>query len=372
LNIFVFGASILTSYWNGAATYYRGIYKYLARRGHQITFASPDAFERQQHHDEGDFSYVNAVVYQPTSDLDAMLELASEADVVVKHSGLGVDDDLLERRVLELQSHSAVIFWDVDAPATLGRIQADKRDPFHVAIPRYDAILTYGGGPKARQGYLDAGARAYHSIYNGLDPETHHPVSPDPSLACDVAFLGNRLPDREARVEELFLGAAKLAPDRKFLLGGEGWADKPMPSNVRWIGHVSTEKHNRLNCSAAMVMNINRESMADFGFSPPTRVFEVSGAGTCMLCDDWPGIDDCFEPDREILVVRTAEDVAKALKQHDPDSRRRIGDAFHARALRDHTYELRALRAEIAFLDCLTGRRFAAQPKNSEALQEIA
>jgi spore maturation protein CgeB len=87
LKIFVFGASILTSYWNGAATYYRGIYKYLARRGHQITFASPDAFGRQQHHDEGDFSYVNAVVYQPTSDLDAMLELASEADVVVKHSG---------------------------------------------------------------------------------------------------------------------------------------------------------------------------------------------------------------------------------------------------------------------------------------------
>jgi spore maturation protein CgeB len=112
--------------------------------------------------------------------------------------------------------------------------------------------------------------------------------------------------------------------------------------------------------------------MADFGFSPPTRVFEVSGAGTCMLCDDWPGIDDCFEPDREILVVRTAEDVAKALKQHDPDSRRRIGDAFHARALRDHTYELRALRAENAFLDCLTGRRFAVQPKSSEALQEIA
>ena len=99
MKIFVFGASILTSYWNGATTYYRGIYKYLARRGHQITFASPDAFERQQHHDEGDFSYVNAVIYKPTSHIDAMLELAAGADVVVKHSGLGVDDELLERRV---------------------------------------------------------------------------------------------------------------------------------------------------------------------------------------------------------------------------------------------------------------------------------
>jgi spore maturation protein CgeB len=371
VKIFAFGASILTSYWNGAATYYRGMYKYLARRGHQITFASPDAFGRQQHHDDGDFSYVNAIVYRPTTDLDSMLELASDANVVVKHSGLGVDDDLLERRILELQSHSAVVFWDVDAPATLGRTQADERDPFRAVIPCYDAILTYGGGPKARQGYLNAGARAYYSIYNGLDPETHYPVPPDPTLTCDVAFLGNRLPDREARVEELFLRAAELAPDNKFILGGEGWADKPMPPNVRWIGHVPTEDHNRLNCSAGMVMNINRKSMADFGFSPPTRVFEVSGAGTCMLCDDWPGIDDCFELEKEILVVRTAEEVVNALRQHDAQARRRIGDAFHARALRDHTYQQRALQAENAFLDCV-GRKGFTVDSNNKALQEIA
>ena len=155
------------------------------------------------------------------------------------------------------------------------------------------------------------GARAYYSIYNGLDPDTHHPVPADADLTCDVAFLGNRLPDREARVEELFLHAAELAPDQQFLLGGEGWGDKSLPPNVRWIGHVSVNDHNRLNCSAGMVMNINRASMADFGFSPPTRVFEVAGAGTCMLCDDWPGIDDCFEPGREILIVRNAEEVGR-------------------------------------------------------------
>ena len=157
MKIFAFGASILTSYWNGAATYYRGIYKYLNRLGHEITFAAPNAFDRQQHHDDGDFSYVHALVYQPTTDIDAMLAMAAEADVVVKHSGLGVDDELLERRVLELRPKSAVIFWDVDAPATLGRIQSTLQDPFHANVPHYDAVVTYGGGPKARQGYLDAG-----------------------------------------------------------------------------------------------------------------------------------------------------------------------------------------------------------------------
>jgi len=41
MKIFVFGSSLTSTYWNGAATYYRGIYKYLHRRGHSIIFAEP-------------------------------------------------------------------------------------------------------------------------------------------------------------------------------------------------------------------------------------------------------------------------------------------------------------------------------------------
>jgi spore maturation protein CgeB len=356
VKIFAFGSSIVSSYWNGAATYYRGCYKYLSRRGHQITFAEPDAYGRQQHRDSDDFSYVRSVVYQPGTDLDAMLDLAQEANVIVKHSGIGVDDETLERRILELQNNAAITFWDVDAPATIGRMHADGQDAFRTAMPRYDAVLTYGGGPWCREQYLALGARAYFSMYNGLDPETHYPVPPDSSLRCDVAFLGNRLPDREARVEELFLRAAELAPESSFLLGGEGWSGKHLPANVRYIGHVPTVDHNRVNCSAGMVMNINRASMAASGFSPPTRVFEVAGAGTCLLCDDWPGIDDCFEPGSEILVVKTAEDVVRVLAEHDEASRRKIGAAFHARALRDHSYARRAAQAEAAFEHCLQER----------------
>jgi spore maturation protein CgeB len=356
LKIFAFGSSIVSSYWNGAATYYRGNYKYLAQRGHHISFAEPDAYGRQQHRDTGDFSYVTSLVYKPSVDIDAMLQLASEADVIVKHSGIGVDDELLERLVAELSDQKPTFFWDVDSPATISRMRANTHDPFRLAVPKYDAILSYGGGPASREGYLDLGARAYYNIYNGLDPDTHHVVPEDVSLACDVAFLGNRLPDREARVDELFFRAAELAPEMSFLLGGEGWGDKSMPSNVRWIGHVPTGDHNRVNCSAGMVMNINRASMANVGYSPPTRVFEVAGAAACMLCDDWPGIAACFEPETEIIVIRHAQDVVDALRRYDKMDRQRIGQAFRARALRDHTYAQRAAQAESAFAECLARR----------------
>lgn len=368
MKIFAFGSSIVSSYWNGAATYYRGCYKYLARLGYDITFAEPDAYGRQQHRDSDDFSYVTSVVYQPTVDLDRMIAKACEADIVVKHSGIGVDDAFLEERVpLECSAHAMTFIWDVDAPATIHRMQLDPKDVLRRTTGKFDAILTYGGGPKARDGFLEFGAKAYYSMYNGLDPETHYPVPSDPEFACDVTFLGNRLPDREARVDELFFRAAYLAPDQKFLLGGEGWGDKPMPANVRYIGHVPTAEHNRINCSASIVMNINRASMADFGFSPPTRVFEVAGAGTCLLCDDWPGISDCFEPEREILVVRTAEDVASALHRYDLPARRRIGSALHARALQDHTYASRAAQAYFAFRECLARRQGKLGPQTHSA-----
>jgi spore maturation protein CgeB len=360
MKIFAFGSSIVSSYWNGAATYYRGCYKYLARRGHEVTFAEPDAYGRQEHRDTDDFSYVTSVVYRPTAEVDAMLKLAAEADVVVKHSGIGVDDVLLERLVAEMSAEKPSFFWDVDSPATLARMRGDAGDPFRQAVPQFDAVLSYGGGPASRDGYLAFGAKAYYNIYNGLDPETHHPVEPDPSFKCDVAFLGNRLPDREARVDELFLRAAELAPEKTFLLGGEGWSDKAMPKNVRWIGHVPTGKHNRVNCSAGMVLNINRASMANSGFSPPTRVFEVAGTGACMLCDDWPGIDDCFEPEKEIVVVKDAEGVVNALRRYDDRARKRIGSAFHARALRDHTYAQRAAQAEAAFAQSIAKRQVLA------------
>lgn len=353
MKIFVFGSSIVSSYWNGAATYYRGLYKNLAQRGHAITFAEPDAYGRQDHRDPGNYSYVLSVVYKPHADVDRMLDLASQADIVIKHSGLGVDDALLEARVPELRPYGAVFFWDVDAPATISRLRSDAHDPFHRDIPAYDGILTYGGGPGIEAAYRASGAQSYASIYNGLDPDTHYPVPADPAFACDVAFLGNRLPDREQRVCELFLHAAELAPHRQFLLGGEGWGDKAMPLNVRWIGHVGTADHNRINSTAGMVMNINRASMASFGFSPPTRIFEAAGAGACLLCDDWPGVEECFAPGGEILVVRSAQDVVNALEEHDAAARRSIGEAFRSRALRDHTYAQRAAQAEQVFASAL-------------------
>ena len=343
MRIFAFGSSITSSYWNGAATYYRGMYRQLHALGHEITFAEPDAYGRQQKRDSGDFSYVSSIVYKTTGEIPGLLQQAAECDLVVKHSGVGVFDELLEERVLECRSENTrIAFWDVDAPATLERVEANPADAFRRLIPEYDFILTYGGGDPVIEHYQRLGAANCHPIYNALDPETHFPVSPDPAFSCDLLFVGHRLPDRERRVQEFFLRAAELAPDLQFALGGEGWEGKRLPPNVRWIGHVGTGDHNRMNCSARMVLNINRDSMAGVGFSPPTRVFEAAGVGACLITDKWAGIETFFAPEKEILVAGSAEEIVACLRTVSQSAAREIGGSMRQRALRDHTYALRA------------------------------
>jgi len=342
MRLFVFGSSLTSTFWNGAATYYRGIYKNLRKLGYEITFAEPDVYGRQRNRDAEGIDYADVRVYQSPSGVDDLLKEAAASDMVIKHSGVGADDEYLERGVLDCQSErTKVAFWDVDAPATLARVEDDPGDPFRKLIPRYNYIFTYGGGPPVVDHYLALGARNCHPIYNALDPETHYPVPPDPELFCDLAFVGHRLPDRESRVEEFFFSAARLAPEMSFIIGGEGWGGRGLPQNVRWIGHVASTAHNRVNCSARMVLNINRESMANVGFSPPTRVFEAAGAGACLITDAWAGIEEFFVPGQEILSAASAAEVVDWLRLFHGTESKKVGSAMRERALRDHTYQLR-------------------------------
>jgi spore maturation protein CgeB len=183
---------------------------------------------------------------------------------------------------------------------------------------------------------------------------THHPVPPDDRFCAGLGFLGNRLPDREQRVEEFFLRAATIAPERNFLLGGNGWRDKPMPPNVRYVGHVYTGDHNAFNCTPSAVLNISRESMARYGFSPATRVFEAAGAGACLITDEWEGIELFLEPGSEVLVARDGAEVAEHLRSLTPERARAIGEAGMRRVLDQHTYAHRARQ-----VDAVLNRRFA-------------
>jgi spore maturation protein CgeB len=299
---------------------------------------------------------------------------AAKADIVVVTSGIGYEDDTIRKQAFDAAGAGALkIFWDVDAPATLAELNADPHHPLHGDLPRLDMVMTYGGGDPVVYGYRALGAAHCFPIYNALDPETHHPVlrrrrsgPPVPRdqaagcrgrkgrprsapFAADLSFLGNRLPDREERVDRFFFDAARALPKRSFLLGGSGWADKHMPENVRYVGHVSTRDHNAFNVSAMAVLNINRSSMATNGYSPATRVFEAAGAGACLITDSWVGLDLFLNDGEEVLAARDGQEVAEILDGLTPEKAKEIGSRARERILRGHTYAHRAAQTDRIF-----------------------
>jgi len=343
MKIAFYGSSLLSSYWNGAATYYRGILKALASHGYDVTFYEPDAFDRQQHRDIDPPAWARSVVYPATDHgLRSVLAEAAGADIVVKANGVGVyDRELLEGIVAHSRPGALRVFWDVDAAATLDEMRGDASHPVLRALPDLDMVLTYGGGPPVIDAYTGFGAKRCEPIYNALDPDTHHPAPANARFTADLGLLANRLPDREARIEEFFLHPAAALPDRRFLLGGNGWHDKSMPTNVNAIGHVGTGDHNAFNCTPRAVLNVARDSMANIGFSPATRVFEAAGAAACLITDAWEGVELFLTPDKEVLVARDGQDVAEHLEAMTEDRAREIGAAALERVLAEHTYALR-------------------------------
>jgi spore maturation protein CgeB len=353
MRINFFGSSLLSAYWNGAATYYRGILRALHERGHSLVFYEPDAWERQDHRDIAPPEYARSVVY-PAQHGGEVLRIvkaaAREADLLVKASGVGIFDELLEEAILEFRPGGTVAaFWDVDAAASLDRMKQNPQDPLRRLIPRYDIVFTYGGGAPVMRAYRELGAKACVPIYNALDPSTHFQVKPDPRFEARLAFLGNRLPDREARVEEFFFQAARANPGLPMLLGGSGWENIAQRfANLRYLGHVYTADHNAFNSTPRAVLNICRDSMARCGFSPPTRVFEAAGAGACLITDAWDGVEDFLEPGRECLVARDGAEVSAILRELRAEQAARIGAMALQRVLGEHTYAQRASEVESA------------------------
>jgi spore maturation protein CgeB len=258
---------------------------------------------------------------------------------------------LLEGIVAASRPDAIRIFWDVDAPATLAELRAHPDHPMHRVMPALDLVLTYGGGPPVIEAYEALGARRCIPVYNALDPATHHPVPSDARFTADLSFLGNRLPDREARVEEFFLEPAKALPDRHFLIGGNGWESKAMPPNVSHLGHVYTRDHNAFNCTPLAVLNIARDSMASTGYSPATRVFEAAGAAACLITDAWVGLEQFLDEGTEVLVARDGRDVVEIMAGLDAERARAIGEAGRRRVLAEHTYAKRGVQVDAILRD---------------------
>ena len=360
LNIAIFGSSLVSAYQNRPVGYFRGLVRALSECGHRVTFYEPKNPERLEHRDLANPHWAKVVFYGANDEaaLDA-LERAEQSDLIIKCSGVGECDDLLEAAVLELKRpETLVAFLDANPCATLDRINNNPEDYFRPLIPEYDFIIARGGGTPVVEAYTSLGATECVPIYNALDPNLHFPAPPEKKFEADLGLLNDHTPERETRVKEFLFKPAASLPDQKFLIGGTGWQKESLPANLTSLDEIPEDQRNAFNSTVRAVLNVNCGCATRYGFSPPPAVFEAAGAGACLITDKWEGIELFLEPERELLVAANGEEVIEHLRKLTPERAKEIGEAARRRVLGAHTYAHRAHQLE-RILEVKAGRVIA-------------
>jgi spore maturation protein CgeB len=345
MNLVVFGLTISSSWGNGHATIWRGLCRALAARGHQVTFFERDVPYYKWHRDVHQPEGCELRLYETWEDIrESAAEATRLADVAIVTSYC---PDALPASELAVGLSRFPVFYDLDTPVTLDRLARGERVEYVPSdgLGAFALVLSFTGGRALDLLGDELGAREVAPLYGSVDPEAHRPLATS-GRAFDLSYLGTYADDRQPALDELFLEPARRSPSRRFVLAGSMYPDRfPWQPNVYYQRHMPPPEHPAFYCSASWTLNITRGPMARMGYCPSGRLFEAAACGVPVISDDWEGLETFFEPDREIVVVSTADDVLATLDLPE-GTRQQIGNAARARALSDHTADVRATELE--------------------------
>jgi spore maturation protein CgeB len=350
MNIVILGLSITSSWGNGHATTYRALVRQLAARGHEILFLERDlpwyADNRDMPHPPG----ARAELYDSVAALrDRFAADVRDAHLVIV--GSYVPDGIQVGGWVTSQAAGVTAFYDIDTPVTLARLANGGADYVSRAlIPKYDVYLSFTGGPTLERLEREFGARMARALYCSVDPEQYAPEATEPSW--DLGYLGTYSDDRQPSLTQLMLEPARGLRDRRFVVAGPQYPETiAWPDNVERITHLPPRAHRGFYNAQRYTLNITRADMIRAGWSPSVRLFEAAACGTPIISDWWDGLDDFFEPGREILIARSARDTAEYLHDVPASERAQVGARARARVLANHTAAHRAEELEQIAVD---------------------
>jgi spore maturation protein CgeB len=340
----VFGLSLSSSWGNGHAIPFRGLCRELHTLGWSIDFFERDVEWYRSNRDVTAPDYANLYFYE---DWRCSADAVARADAVLVGSyvpdGLALIDWL---RVAE----RPLYFYDIDTPITLTGLQQAGQTAYLRSdqVPWFQCYFSFTGGPALKELHGTWGARHAEALYCGVDPLVYHPSELDPRFDCLLGYMGTYAADRQPRLEALLIDTARQRPDARFLIAGPQYPPLDLPTNVKRETHLYPREHAAFYSSNYATLNLTRDAMRRYGYSPASRLFEAAACAACIISDTWPGLDELLEPGRELLLADTRAEVEDHLAALTPERRAAIGQAARERVLREHTFGRRAEQVDRA------------------------
>jgi spore maturation protein CgeB len=351
MKLVIFGLAVSSSWGNGHAVLWRALIRALAGRGHWTVFFERDVPYYAAHRDLTDLAGGRLVLYHDWAETlsEARQEIASaDAAMVTSYC-----PDALTATELVLDSPGLHVFYDLDTPVTLARLSAGEPVGYigEYGLSPFDLVLSYTGGAALPALQERLGARRVAALYGSVDPDLYRPFSPTLMKHAALSYLGTYADDRQAALDRFLIEPARRRPQAQFILGGAQYPPAfAWTGNIRFLGHVPPDRHPEFYASARLTLNVTRAAMAASGWCPSGRLFEAAACAAPIISDWWRGLEDFFEPDREILIASTTEEVLATLDRDDAELAQ-VGAAARERILGAHTAAHRAAQLEKMLAD---------------------
>ncbi len=234
-----------------------------------------------------------------------------------------------------------VLFYDGDLPASLPEMSGFATG-FRIYegadLAEFTAVIGNSSGSEAALRKL--GAPAVHTLWYGVDAALFPPLHRS-TQDIDLFFYGHGREYRSRWVDDMLTEPSRRLPQRRFAVRGSqlgelGRAETlPYASFHALRGYIARSKIN---------LCITRQAHASVYGSSSMRPFELASMACCVVANPYLGIEEWFEPEREIIVVSSAEEAVERYRHllAAEALRRRIGLAARARFLKQHTMRHRA------------------------------
>lgn len=188
----------------------------------------------------------------------------------------------------------------------------------------------------------EAGFASVHYIPYSFNDKVHRRVELTEEerrrYGCDANFVGTFYPER--------LPYLRAIRDFDLRIWGRGWrlplALAGMSGTYRGA-HIPSEEWVKV-MNASITVNIHMRAMREGGMKSNGRTYEATACGSLLLTDRALGIEDLFEPGKEIVVYDSPKDLREKLAYYlaHRDEAAAIAEAGYRRCHRDHTMDERA------------------------------
>jgi len=237
--------------------------------------------------------------------------------------------------------HIPIFYYDGDVPASLpqfGGFKSGFKIYQGADLTEYDGFISNSKGGVRELKKM--GAKNVSVLYYGADPALFAPL--DVKQDIDIFFYGHGYEYRKEWVEAMITIPSKRVTNNKFAIRATGF-DIDL-GNTEKLPYASFAKL-REYCSRSKInLNITRKAHASVYASSSSRPFELASMGCCIVSNPYKGLEEWFEPKKEILIIESAEEaieIYKWLLKNDTE-RRKVGRQARERVLKEHTYQHRA------------------------------